>query len=72
MAKRKTISQVLKQAIRDSGMTPLELERETGVKRQSIMWFMRGDRSLHLDSADALASYLGIECRTVGKAARKD
>lgn len=38
----------------------LVIERETGVKRQSIMWFVRGERSLRLDMADKLAAYFGM------------
>lgn len=56
----KSISDVLRQAIADSGMTYSELERATGVARASIMRFMRGERSLRLDIADALAEYFGL------------
>lgn len=38
-----------------------ELERQTGVKRQSMMKFLRGEQSLRLDIADKLASYFCIE-----------
>lgn len=38
-----------------------EVERETGVKRQSMMKFMRGEQSLRLDIADKLALYFCIE-----------
>lgn len=39
------------------------VERATGVKRQSMMKFVRGEQSLRLDKADSLAEYFGIECR---------
>ena len=39
------------------------VERETGVLRQSLMKFDRGEQSLRLDIADRLAAYFGIECR---------
>lgn len=42
-------------------MTHKGLERETGVKRQSIMRFVRGDQTLRLDIADKLASFYGLE-----------
>lgn len=54
------MSDVLRQAIADSGMTYSELERATGVKRSSIMRFVRGDRSIRLDMADRLAEYLAL------------
>jgi len=39
------------------------VERATGVKRQSMMKFLRGEQSIRLDFADQLAAYFGIECR---------
>lgn len=39
------------------------VERGSGVKRQSLMKFARGEQSLRLDMADKLAVYFGIECR---------
>jgi plasmid maintenance system antidote protein VapI len=53
----------LKRAIAESGMAHIAIERETGVKRQSIMKFMRGETSLRLDIADRLAAYFGLELR---------
>ena len=66
MSKRKTtptMTDVLRKAIADSGMSFLALERETGVLRQSLMKFARGEQSLRLDMADKLAAYFGIEPR---------
>lgn len=40
-----------------------EVERETGVKRQSMMKFLRGEQSLRLDIADQLAAHFGIAVR---------
>ena len=39
------------------------VERATGLKRQSLMKFMRGEQSLRLDLADELAGHFEIECR---------
>ncbi len=64
MARRKqTMTEVLKKAIADSGETFLAIERATGIKRASIMRFMRGEQSLRLDLADKLATYFSVECR---------
>jgi plasmid maintenance system antidote protein VapI len=57
------ITGVLKQAIADSGLAYNAIERATGVKRQSIMRFVRGERSLRLDMADRLAAFFGLELR---------
>jgi hypothetical protein len=51
----------LRQAILDSGQALIALERATGVDRASIRRFLRGERSLRLDKADALAAFLGLE-----------
>ena len=39
------------------------IERDTGVLRQSLMKFARGEQSLRLDKADILAEYFGIDVR---------
>jgi len=51
----------LRQALSASEANFHELERRTGVKRQSLMKFARGQQSLRLDMADRLASYFGLE-----------
>jgi transcriptional regulator with XRE-family HTH domain len=56
-----SISEMLRQAITESGLSLLEIQRATGVKRASIMRFLRGERSLRLDKADALAAYFGLQ-----------
>ena len=61
--KRVTMTIALKQAITESGLTYLAVERETGVKRASVMRFMRGETSLRLDIADKLAAYFGVKVR---------
>jgi plasmid maintenance system antidote protein VapI len=57
------MSDVLRQAIVDSGKPLLQLAGESGVVRQSIMYFVRGERSMVLDKADRLAEVLGLELR---------
>ena len=62
-SKKTNLSAVLKKAIAESDLTFLMLERETGVRRASIMRFMRGERTLRLDMADRLAAHFGIKSR---------
>jgi len=57
------MSDVLRRAIVESGKALIALERETGVQRMSIARFLRGETSLHLDVADKLAAYFGLELR---------
>ena len=39
------------------------IQRATGIKRQSLATFLRGESTLRLDAADTLAKYFGLECR---------
>ena len=55
------ITDSLHKTIAKSGTPLLTLEQETGVKRASIMRFVRGDQSLRLDLADRLAVYYDLE-----------
>lgn len=64
---REPITEALRKAIADAldaGETFRGLESKTGVLRQSLMKFARGETSLRLDLADRLAVHLGIEVKT--------
>ncbi len=70
MSKKKLkapMSDLLRKTIAERDVPFLVLERETGVVRTSIMRFVRGETSLRLDRADALARYFGLELRTTKK-----
>lgn len=54
------ITDLLRETIVASKLTLSELQRETGVKRASVMRFVRGEQSLRLDIADKLATYFGL------------
>ncbi len=54
------MTEALREAIADSDLSFKALERETGVVRQSLMKFMRGETSLRLDIADKLARFFGL------------
>jgi len=48
------------------------IEKATGVRRQTLASFMRGEQvSIHLASADTLADYFGIVCTMPAKPKRK-
>jgi hypothetical protein len=51
----------------ESGETFRSIERETGIVRQSLMPFARGEQSLLLNKADVLAAYFGLELKPVTK-----
>lgn len=62
--RRSPITDMLRKTVADSKVPLLVLQQETGVKRASIMRFLRGDQSLRLDKADALAEYFGLRLVT--------
>lgn len=63
MAKRRkqsaTMTDLLRQCLVDAESLNA-IEKATGVKRQSLAKFMRGEQSLRLDLADKLASHFGL------------
>ena len=61
MTSKQPITDLLRRAINGSGIPFLTLEQETGVLRQSLMKFARGESTIHLDAADKLAEYFGLE-----------
>jgi transcriptional regulator with XRE-family HTH domain len=58
-----TMTEAIREAIAESDLSFKAIERETGVLRQSLMKFARGETSLRLDLADQLAEFFGIEIR---------
>jgi len=56
-----TMTDVLKAAIEQGGISRYRIARETGILETSLSRFMRGETSLRLDKADVLADYLGLE-----------
>lgn len=57
----KTMTETLRQAITESGPSFKELQRRTGVVRQWLMRFARGEQSLRFDQADRLAEFFRLE-----------
>lgn len=57
--RHRTITETLRQAIKDSGKSMRLLAKESGVDRMSLTWFMEG-RSLHAGNIDKLAEYFGL------------
>ncbi len=55
-----TISDTLRKAIHDNGQSFIGLERETGVLRQTLMPFARGESGINIAAADKLATYFGL------------
>lgn len=64
--KTKTMTQLLREALREAE-SMRAIETATGVKRQSMMLFVRGEQSIRLESADKLARYFGIVSKREGR-----
>lgn len=57
-----TLTELLRRAL-SKAESLREVERQTGVKRQSMMKFLRSEQSIRLDLADRLASHFKIQQR---------
>jgi hypothetical protein len=72
MSKRTgTMSELLRAALGESGESLNAIERATGIKRQSLATFLRGESTLRLDAADKLAAHFGIVCTRIVSTRRK-
>ena len=70
MPKNRTITDALRDALNsaiESGETFRSIERETGIVRQSLMPFARGEQTLLLHKADDLAAYFGLELKPANR-----
>ncbi len=56
-----TMTDVLRAAIQESGLSAYRISKDTGLVVTSIIRFTNGETSLRLDKADALAEYFGLE-----------
>ena len=56
---KQTMTELLRKALADADSLRA-VERATGVKRQSLMKFIRGEQSIRLDLADKLAAHFGL------------
>jgi len=61
MAADQPITRTLRRAIEESGLSFKRLEKETGIFRQSLMKFARGEQSLRGDFMDRLAVFFKLE-----------
>jgi plasmid maintenance system antidote protein VapI len=59
----RSMTEVIRQAVLESGLPLLRIAEVAGVERASLSRFMAGKRSLRLDLADRLAAYFGLELR---------
>lgn len=58
---KRTLTQALKQAIEASGQSHLQIAKGSGVSQAVLSRFVSGERSITLQTADKVASYLGLD-----------
>jgi plasmid maintenance system antidote protein VapI len=63
----RSVGDVLRRTIQQSGHPLLTIEQSTGVHRASISRFLRGQCFLRSDAVDRLAAYFGLELRPVAR-----
>jgi hypothetical protein len=57
------LSWVLRESIKNSGLSFNRLEKETGVLRQSLMKFARGEQTLRGDVMERLVVFFELELK---------
>ena len=64
---RDTVTDTLRRAIKHSGQTHYALAHQAGIRPQMLDYFMRGERSLRLETVDKLAAVLGLRLSVKGR-----
>jgi transcriptional regulator with XRE-family HTH domain len=60
MGRRQTLSDQLRAAIRDSGLSVYRIAKETGVSQPSISRFLNRKRTINIEAAEALATFFNM------------
>jgi hypothetical protein len=55
------VSETLRQAVRESGLTLYRVAKDSGVSYATLHRFMARGRALSLDGVDKLCKYLGLK-----------
>lgn len=63
VAKQKSMVDVLRAAIKSSGLTHYRIAKDAGIKPQIIDRFVSGERDLRLATAAKLCEALGLELK---------
>ena len=61
MAKKEALSERLRRAVRESGMTRYAISRRTGIPGSTLSRFVVGGRGLSMHNVDLLIADLGLE-----------
>jgi len=61
MAKRKPLSEQLRDAVRNADVSRYRISQDTGITEGQLCRFVHGQSRLSLDTIDLLAEYLELE-----------
>jgi transcriptional regulator with XRE-family HTH domain len=64
--KRTSLTDQLRQAINDSGLTRYRIAKETGIRESALAQFYNGHRGLSMKSLNALGEFLQLKI-TLGR-----
>ena len=70
--KRKKLSEQVRQAVNDSGLTRYRISKETGIGQDTLSRSMTGQRGLTTTALDVLADYLDLNIVVGESTPRKD
>ena len=57
---------MIRQAIRDSGLSNYEIARRSGVSAAQLSFFMRSERGITIPTAEKIAEHIGVELTIKG------
>ncbi len=64
-------SEQLREVIRECGIMPADIARQTGIDKSTLSRFLSGERGLPMATIDSLSEFLHIEVRLIGPDKRK-
>lgn len=67
MASKKTLSQQLREAIIESGISRYEISKQTGVSQSALSRFVLGERGISVKAMDAIGLFLGLSVISRGR-----
>jgi transcriptional regulator with XRE-family HTH domain len=71
MGRKLAISEQLRRAIDESGMSRYRISRETGINQSVLSRFAHGETSLYLETVDTLCELLGARLVFEARPAKK-
>lgn len=71
MLRQTNFSDQLRAIVRECGISPADIARQTGIDKSTLSRFLSGERGLPMATLDSLSKFLRLEIRLVGPTQRK-